>query len=495
MTLLIPTVPSILVPISDSINPIIGAAIVSVQESGEVAVATESSAESVAVSSGWVSSSILAAASRLWDRYGQPVGGTSTFRFDYASPSARTLLTDGLYHELSQEWEFSGFDIGSVDGEPGYDPPASNREHVPHGGNGRTVGLREFLAAVPGFKISQFHEEHLIGSVDLAQDADDSYPGLYDLSEESILSLGVTDVHPVSRRPSPPLWSLIYGQRGQSGRLIAPITSAARSGGLIHPTKDGLWTGLSQSQWNDIFAFQAAMLAINGILPMMQASVESLTFRTHSDSPESIVGFIQSIFSAMSSSGWAAAFMSFGLREADLVVGHYGSEFSREFSSEFGGGEALVENPFSAIPTYVAPEFRADLTPLANGFDGSSPFASFVVQGVMHSVWRSRTDDSIGLVVANWTSEDRGWSGRFNPWIYWTGSGAFSAEFSAEFPVAETYRIDRLNTDGIDTSIATGIQGSSVMTFSGTEGTISGSSVSLGILPAYSIQAYRFTQE
>ena len=494
MTLVIPTTPSILVPISDSIDPTIGAAIVAVQESGEVAVATESSAESVAVSSGWVSAGVLDSAARLWDRYGQPVGGDATFRFDYASPSARAILTDGLYLELSQEWEFSGFNIGEVDGEPGYDPPENAREHVPHGGNGRTIGLREFLGSVPGFKISTFHEEHLVGSVDIAQDADDSYPGLYDISEESILGIGVTDVDPISRRPSPPLWSLIYGHRGQAGRLVAPITNASRASGLIHPTENGLWSGLTETQWNDIYAFQVAMLAINGIVPMLQANVESLAFRVHSDSPEQIVGFVQSVFGAIGASGWASSFL--GFREPDLVVDNVTSEFSREFSAaEFGGGEALVENPFSAIEPYVAPEFRGDLTPLSSGFDGDLPFSNFVVSAVAHSVWRDRVTDSICLVVANWTSVDRGWSGRFNPWIYWPTSGAFSAEFSAEFPTVDGYRIDRINDDATETSVASGIADSSDITFSGTEGTISGSSVSLGVLPAYSIKAYRFTQE
>lgn len=505
-------------PLSSAIDVGMATAIQTAQDSGTLVIGTRASAAEVATDSGWVSAQDdLESASRMWDRSGFPTGGTDTFRIDYATEAARMLLPDTLYLELSEDYELGGVNAGTVDGTPAYDPPEEEATHVAHAGIERTEGLREFFVAVPGFKVADTHEEHLIGSVDLAGDGDDLIPDHMMLAEETVLGVGGADVDPVSRHMSPPLWSIIHGSRGAAGRPIAPLTTLARAGGLYHPDVGGFFPGLTAAQANDLMAWQAATLAVNGMVPVFQTVAEHFAHRLTHESSEAPVAFVGTLFDALTDTSWCAQFLSYGLRELPLVV-HYATsglaEHNLEHNAEhgIGGGQAL--NPCRAeIIALVRPDLRPAvfpplIGPLAgvehnaehnaehNVFGtGWSSQHSFYVPTILHSVWRDRATGDICLVLVNWTSSAfAGTIGWFNPWLYWSG-GQHSHEHNAEHSLTEPYRIDRLNQDGTTTTIASGILDSSSLVASGVSGTISGRDLSLGSVPAYSVQAYRFSQE
>lgn len=465
-------------PLADAIDADMAAAVASIQESGAIVVGALAPAASVSIASGWVDPSTDGVgAGRLWDRVGQPVNGTDSFTIDYASKSGQDILPGGLYHELAETLEFGGVSIGTVDGTPGFDPPASAREHIPHGGPYRTAGLRAFLGTVPGFRVADFHEEGLVGSVDLAFDADDHTPGHLELASNALTASAASDVDPVARNRSVPLWALIYGRQAQAGRLVAPLTTLGRASQLSHPTVDSAWSGLSQAQANDLLCWQMAALAVNGMLPVLQTIAERFAFRLQGDSAEAPVAFAALLSQALTDTSWVASFLG-GQAEAPLVVSQW-SEHNQEHNGEHGPGPALKNNPAAPVPLLAQPSDRADLLPPTAAFSDAAGTTAFPVRAVLHSVWRDRATDDVCAVFVNWTSETQGSVGIFNPWLYWSG-GQTNHEHNAEHDLVAAYRIDELLSDGTSTEVATGVEDSTTLVVS---------------VPAYSLKAYRFRQE
>jgi hypothetical protein len=229
--------------------------------------------------------------------------------------------------------------------------------------------------------------------------------------------------------------------------------------------------------------------------PILQTVADWYAFRIQPDSDEPIVSFLEMAFRALTDEGWTAEHLAYGKQELPLVIEALGSEFSLEFSPEFGGGPTTVLNPAAVVPTLVPPDLRASVLPPTAGWAHAHATAAVPVLAVLHGVFKHPTTGDRALVLINWTHAAAFFGGRFNPWLYWLDQGAFSAEFSAEFATTAPYRIDRLNQDGTTTVIATALDRHSNLLCSGTSGTISGQDVSLGAVPAYSIQAYRFRQE
>lgn len=474
------------------VDPDLLAAAVTAQTAGTLRIAPLASAESLPTDSDILASDDLEAATRLWDRSGFPWGGSDTFRLDYASPSARTFLADGEYSSLLADG-FQGISVGVVDGAPGYDPPSEDREHVPHGGPYRTIGLREMFVAIDGFTTAETHEEHLVGSVDFAPDATTAWPDHLLLAEEALYGYGVTDVAPEARNRSTPLWSIVYGPRAAAGRPVAPLTTLSRASNLFHPDIDNLYDGLTQDQATELQAWQIGSLVVSGMLPVLTTAAQYFAHRIQTDADEPILDFLASAFQALRDEDWTATWISFGQRELPLVQQSW-SEHNGEHNAEHGLGVTLTSNPLLLV-SHVIPDLQSSVMP-PEMFGDIDAISDFMVPRVLHSVWRDRASGDLLVLLVNWTAVEAGGPvGTFCPWLYWTDCGLHNLEHNAEHDLLTTFQIDRINDDGTETAVATGCSDAVNLLCSGTSGTVSGQDVSLGVVPAFTIQAYRLRQE
>lgn len=466
-------------------------------------------ARSVATDSGWTTAAQQTSAARLWTRSGSAQGGSSTFRFDYGSPSAQTLLADSVYQSLADAG-FLGFSLGTVldVAEMGYDPPAlDDREHIPHGGASRPKGVRAMLDALPaGAVVTDHIQEHVAHKVDLAQDSDGLYPGHLELAEETVRSLGITDVDPVARHMSPPLWGIVYGERSQTGRLMPPLTTAGRSDSLYHPAGDGQWAGLTSAQWSQLLCWQAATLAVGGHVPLYQMPARRFMDRVRPDTDADVVTFLGAVQDAL-----AGTLLEFSQPELPLRTGR---EVNSECSHECGAGPDTATNPVryvrqisptvveDAIPPLVGQyhtgaecssecSTECSRSPATDSTGWGAAHQAFPVRSVLHAVRRDRETGDLCLVLINWTATSAAWSGWFAPWLYAGFGGQVSLECSTECDQLNAYDVARINSDGTETSIGSSLADASLFTCSGTSGTISGREVRIGAVPAYSLQFYR----
>lgn len=465
-------------------------------------------AAEVATSTSWTTTAQESGPARLRYRNGDPVGGSSAMRFDYGSTSAQTLLAESVYQTLDAAG-FVGWSLGTVldSAELGYDPlTAADREHVPHGGTYRARGIRAMLDSLPaGPRIADHPQEFSAHLLDLAQDFETHYPRHLEMAEETLLALDVLDVPAAARDMSPPLWAIVYGDRSQVGALLPPLTTIGRTDSLYHPV--GAWTGLTATQWNQVLAWQVCSGVVHGVVPILQTPTAYSAHRVQPDTAEPIADLINSAQAFL-----RGALVMFSGGAMPLPAGR---ECTDECSQECGAGPDTATNPVYYV-RQVSRAVAADVVPPRVGVYSAGPecgdecseecsvfdatpttgwgaaHQSFPVQSVVHAVRRDPETGDLCLVLANWTSAAAAWSGWFLPWVYGQDfGGEVAQECGDECDLVGTVDVASLDSTGSATTVATGLTDATLLTCSGISGTITGRQLSLGSVPAYSIQAYR----
>lgn len=502
-------------PLSASIDADVASAVLETQDGGTIRVGCY--VDGLVVPDGWGEDE-APDASRLWTRSGTAVG--SGWRIDYGTSTARMLLSTGLYEALQVDYEFQGLNVGGLlggRGEMGYDPPTGERGHVPHGGRYRTQGVRQALAfsrSPAGWLAADAVQEHLIGSVDIVSEGSHLPPGLGLLAEETCRAMGVTDVDPTARHMSPPLWAIVHGERSQAGRLIPPLTVLGEATNLFHPYNAGQWPGVTRTEWNQMLAFQIAQATAAGHLPILQQAVEHFAHRigTIDADDAGCVQLLRQCLALLDMAGeWGAKLTKAAL---PLTVQAW-NETNLECGPECGGGPAVIRNPLYDVrkisPVVVAdcmppgmerysagPECSAECSEECSVFPATTAAGwgmahqAFAVPRVLPSLWWNGLP--LVLVVINWTAEDSTSKGWFAPWLRAGWGGPVSRECSAECDRTVLYDVERLNADGTTTAIAADLADATHLLCSGISGTLTGQELSLGSVPAYSVQAYRLSQ-
>lgn len=536
---------SLRAPLSRSIDEVLAAELETARAAGGLKLSTHTDGLATGADDGWAAPADAGTAVELHDRNGQPRGGGTELRFDFGSARAQELLPQTLHKELARDYPFDGLHLDGAlggRGELGYDPATGDRAHVPHGGRYRTLGLRRFLDNArasmraqgrDGSLISSVPHECLADGVDLIEEGQGLLPNHAELAEETLLALGVTnaDVDPTARHMSPPLLSIVYGEKLQAGRLAMPFTTAPLAGNAWHAESGGL----TLEQWNQLLCFSLACVVVSGHTPLMTLPIEFNSYRVPADSQEPCARFARMCHRALTDQTWAAPWLCGGIAEHPLDRG-FGSAWSAGFSAGWGGPQLTTWiNPFSwvkqissHIVQQVGPPYLPRYSPGAAFSAGWSAgwqvapktpttgwggmHVAFPVPRVLSSFWRQRSTGDLLLMLFNPSAEPSQWIGRFLPWRVAGWGGPFSRGFSEGWSRSPSYRVDRLNArhspwslgwsggfggDGNSgtTTMATGLSGELSVRCSLTEATVSGKALYLGQVPAYSIQAYRFRQE
>ena len=539
MTLTDPTATVITKPAASVIDADLSAALAAEALLGTLVLAAYLDGLTVAVGSGWVESTDLTGAMRLFDRAGV-ARVADTFAVDLGTPGAEAIAERILAEVLALPFEavhMDGASGGTV--ELGYDPPAGDRGHLPHGGEHWTKGVRRLFAAARTAGAASVTtttvQEHVIGSVDLASEGDTMLPFHAEMADTA----SPADVDPASRNQSPPLWSIVYGENSQAGRLVMPMLQAALATSVFHPYEPGStdrWPGITAEELHDAICLSIACAVMAGHTPMHQLRHALHEFRMVQGTNDPATVFAEHAQQALTDLHWTARFLTHGRAELPLVTD--GSDWGRDWSADWGGTRETKTNPFSAfrkvsplIHDDVAPpllpriqtagDWGPDWGPDFNTGDATDETVgqaqqarAFPVPKVLHVMRRDRRTGDLCLIVCNWTGTAATMAGAFQPRLYGGTDGDFNNDWSADWDRGQAFRVDRLHGGGSDWSndfgpdwggtgdpdplpMGTGLRGAMSLSCSGTEATTSaaGDVLFLGAVPARTIQAYRIQWE
>lgn len=259
-------------------------------------------------------------------------------------------------------------------------------------------------------------------------------PGHVDLGDETFLELiyGVglvptqfTDSPVQLRVPIPPIFQCINSRFVNVGRFsVTPTTGVLSTSSLQTPGH-----GLTAAQWLDSLCCAWAVLRIQGIC--------SFLFGHNSDylrGPATIDGGGNIQVHPENPTGEGVTFLAFSKALFQALRFDHAGQFlqdgtmQRPLQLDWPSGRiASAVNPASYYTNVYG---RDGVLPALESFwfiyhQGLLPTgeAAFQVPKVLHSVWKAN-DDTIGIVLINWTSAAADWEGTVQPSLYGFGAGA-----------------------------------------------------------------------
>lgn len=524
MTLRDPAASAPTAPAASFVDPDLLATLTEAKAADTLETAAHADVLAQAGGSGWFDS--LEGGEILRDASGKARSDAGEVRIDLGSPAAQAAAV-ALPIQLAG-LDFDGVllaDVGQGRGETSYDPSDGDRTHLPHGGRYQIQGLRAIAdAARPagGHVLTAAAPEGLLGVVDLAEESVDGvFPVLAELLE--VTRDGATTAEPTTRHPSPPLLSIVHGERTMAGRLIMPFSHAARDTSAFHPAPNRPeQVGLTQLQLSRCLALQIAACVVAGYLPIpaTEATLHAWRMRPGDDDPA--LPMFGHALRALTDSTWCGDFLR-AIAGMPFIV-----------DTAATGTRAVADNPLVdlrlvnraiwdrvGIPGLPAwsdggdagddAGDDADTTTVTATTGLPALFQAFKIPRVLAGVWRKRGDSpDVCLVLANWTDTAATWSGMFVPSEQGWPVGQ-AGDDAGDDAAGATYRVDRLiggesdagddagddagNTTDLLVPIISGLSGPVVFDCSGTAGTRTGETVFLGTVPPFFIQAYRFQQE